>query len=199
MKNKANYSLAQGAACAGMLVVLCAGCATVANPDPRDPLESFNRPVYGFNDAVDRAVFKPAATVYRDVVPAVVRVGVGNFLGNLEDVWSFVNNALQFKGQAAARSFLRVSVNTIVGLGGIFDVASEMRIARRDADFSQTLGVWGVPNGPYLVLPLIGSSIARDLLAWPVNSQGYLIGRVNDIPVRNSLLSWTSSTHASTC
>ena len=176
------------AASAGLLVALCAGCATMANPDPRDPLESFNRPVYGFNDAVDRAVFKPAAIVYRDVVPEVVRYGVSNFLGNLEDVWSFVNNLLQFKGQAAAASFMRVNVNTVFGLGGILDVASEMRLSRRDADFSQTLGVWGVPNGPYLVLPLLGPSVARDLLAWPVNSQGYLISRISDIPVRNSLL-----------
>lgn len=171
-----------------IMLALGTGCATVISPDPRDPLESVNRNIYVFNDAVDKAVFKPAAIVYRDVVPKPVRSGVSNFLGNLEDVWSLVNNSLQLKGQAAARSFGRVTINTLFGLGGVLDVASELRIQRRDADFSQTLGVWGVPDGPYLVLPLRGPSTARDLLAWPVDSQGYLIGQVNDIPVRNALL-----------
>ena len=191
MKNKADFSLprcAWSATCAALAVALCAGCATVPNPDPRDPLESFNRGVYGFNDAVDKAVFKPAATVYRDAVPEVVRYGVSNFLDNLEDVWSTVNNALQGKGKAAVNSFMRVNVNTVFGVFGIFDVASELRIPRRDADFSQTLGVWGMPSGPYLVLPLLGPSIVRDLVAWPVDSLGYLPSQVNDIPVRNTLM-----------
>ena len=171
-----------------LVVAVCAGCATVPNADPRDPLESFNRGVYRFNDAVDKAVFKPAAIAYRDVVPEPIRGGVGNFLGNLEDVWSFVNNLLQFKGEAAAHSFMRFNINTVMGLGGILDVASEMRIPHRYADFSQTLGVWGLPDGPYLVLPFTGSSILRDLVARPVDRQGYLISRVADIPVRNALL-----------
>ena len=191
MKHGLNFGLlhlARRIAPHAAVLALCAGCATVPNADPRDPLESFNRGVYGFNDALDKAVFKPAATAYRDVVPEAVRAGVSNFLGNLEDVWSFVNNLLQFKGTAAANSFMRVNVNTVFGLGGILDVASDMRIPRRDADFSQTLGVWGVPTGPYLVLPLLGPSIVRDLVAWPVDSEGYLISRVNDIPTRNTLL-----------
>lgn len=170
------------------MLALGTGCATVTSPDVRDPLESINRNIYVFNNAVDKALVRPAAIVYRDVVPAPVRYGVSNFLGNLEDVWSIVNNSLQGKGQAAGRSVARVIVNTVFGLGGVLDVASELRIPRRDADFSQTLGVWGVPDGPYLMLPLLGPSIARDLLAWPVDSQGYLVGQVSDIPVRNSLL-----------
>jgi phospholipid-binding lipoprotein MlaA len=105
-----------------MLFVL-SGCASGANFNARDPLEPLNRGVFKFNDAVDTAVLKPVATLYRDVTPAPVRQGIGNFFGNLKDAWSFVNNALQLKGQAAADSLVRFGVNTFIGLGGILEVA----------------------------------------------------------------------------
>lgn len=168
-------------------LAVLAGCATGPTADPRDPLEPFNRGMYQFNDAVDRAVLKPVATVYRDVLPSPVRTGVTNFFANLQDAWSIVNNALQLKGEAAGNSFMRFGVNTFLGLGGLLDIASEMQIERQTEDFGQTLGYWGVGAGPYLVLPLMGPSTARDTAALPVDAQGNLVSGVNDVSVRNSL------------
>ncbi len=177
---------------AALAAVLCGmalltGCATVANPDPRDPWESYNRGVSKFNDAVDDAVIKPVATVYKEVLPQPVRTGVGNFFSNLGDAWSFVNNVLQAKPEAALSSFWRVVVNTTFGLGGVFDPATEMRLERYREDFGQTLGYWGVPSGPYFVLPFLGSSTLRDTAALPVDWYGHPLSHVNDVSWRNSL------------
>ena len=169
----------------GLLMVSVVGCATGPQANARDPLEPFNRGVFAFNDAADRAVFKPAATLYRDLTPALVRAGVTNFFGNLEDVWSFVNSLFQAKGQAAASNLMRVGVNTLIGLGGILDPASEMRIERQREDFGQTLGRWGVPAGPYLVLPLLGPSTLRDTVAMPVDFKGDIVGNLSHVPTRN--------------
>ena len=169
----------------GPLIVSVVGCATGPQANARDPLEPFNRGVFAFNDAADRAVFKPAATLYRDLTPALVRAGVTNFFGNLEDVWSFVNSLFQAKGQAAASNLMRVGVNTLIGLGGILDPASEMRIERQREDFGQTLGRWGVPAGPYLVLPLLGPSTLRDTFAMPVDFKGDIVGNLSHVPTRN--------------
>ncbi len=171
-----------------LILVSLAGCASGPNANPRDPLEPFNRGVYQFNDAVDRAVLKPVATAYRDVAPVRVRQGVGNFFGNLEDVWSFVNNALQFKGQAAFDSLKRFGVNTFVGWGGIFDIASEMDIEKHTKDFGHTLGYWGVGPGPYLVLPLLGPSTLRDTVALPVDLKGDIVSHVAHVPTRNTTM-----------
>jgi phospholipid-binding lipoprotein MlaA len=168
-------------------LVVLAGCATGPTADPRDPLEPFNRGMYQFNDAVDRAVLKPVATVYRDVLPSPVRTGVTNFFANLQDAWSIVNNALQLKGEAAGNSFMRFGVNTLLGLGGVLDIATEMQIGRQTEDFGQTLGYWGVGAGPYLVLPLMGPSTVRDTAALPVDAQGNLVSGINDVSTRNSL------------
>lgn len=173
-------------ACAIALVSLVTACASGPNANPRDPLEPFNRGVYGFNDAVDRAVVKPVATAYRDVLPRPVRTGVNNFFANLQDVWSGVNNALQLKPRESVESFLRFGVNTVFGLAGVLDIASEMRIERHTEDFGQTLGYWGVGPGPYLVLPLLGPSTVRDTAALPVDAQGNLVSSVSDVPARNS-------------
>lgn len=169
----------------GFFVAL-AGCATGPTADPRDPIEPFNRGVYKFNDAIDTAVFKPVATAYRDATPELIRRGVGNFFANLEDIWSFVNNALQFKGQAAGDSLARFGINTFIGIGGIFDVASDLSIEKHARDFGQTLGYWGVAPGPYLVLPLLGPSSLRDAVALPVDMAGDLVSQVAHIPTRNS-------------
>lgn len=168
-----------------MLFVL-AGCASGPNANPRDPLEPLNRGVYQFNEAVDRAVIKPVATAYRDATPVRVRQGVGNFFGNLDDVWSFVNNALQFKGQAAIDSVRRVGFNTFLGWGGIFDVATEMDIEKHTKDFGHTLGYWGFAPGPYLVLPLLGPSSLRDTVALPVDLKGDIVSNITHIPTRNT-------------
>ena len=185
MKNSM-YSGARLLAAAILLAGL-AGCATGPGANPEDPLEPFNRAVTGFNDGVDKAVLKPVATVYRDVTPRLVRTGVTNFFANIGDVWSFVNNLLQFKGQAAGESLMRVSVNTFMGLGGVIDIASDMRIPRHKEDFGQTLGYWGVPSGAYVVLPLLGPSTIRDTAALPVDFKGNLVGHIDHIPTRNTL------------
>jgi phospholipid-binding lipoprotein MlaA len=175
------------AVAAGLVIAACHGCATVANPDPRDPLESFNRGVFVFNEGLDEAIFKPVAIVYRDVTPQLVRTGVGNFLGNLDDAWSSANSALQGKLRHALDNFFRFGVNSTMGLFGILDVASEMQIARHSEDFGQTMGFWGVGSGAYLVLPFFGPSTIRDAVALPVDANGDFISRVDDVATHNGL------------
>ena len=173
---------------AGMVVlVVSAGCATAPGGDARDPWEPYNRSMTSFNDAVDDAVLKPVATVYRDVLPQPVRTGFGNFFGNLGDVWSFVNNVLQAKPEGSLHSFWRVVVNSTIGLGGVLDPATEMRLERHREDFGQTLGRWGVPPGPYFVIPLLGPSTVRDTAALPVDYYGHPLGHMHDVAWRNSL------------
>ncbi len=162
---------------------LLAGCATApagsapagaadgtaaAAPKP-DPWEHWNRKVYGFNEAVDKAVFKPVAEAYRDVLPQIVRTGIGNVLGNIGDVWSTANQFFQGKGQYGFEMGMRVLTNTVFGLGGLLDPATEMKLPRRSEDFGQTLGRWGVSPGPYVVLPFLGPSTLRDTAAFPVD------------------------------
>lgn len=154
-----------------MLAALQA-CATVPRPDARDPLESFNRSMFGFNDAVDKAVIKPVATGYKAVTPDWVRKGVGNFFNNLQDMWSAVNNGLQGRGQEFSDSVGRVMVNSSIGLLGAFDVASDLNIERHNSGFGLTLGRWGVPPGPYVVLPILGSFTLREIAALPVDIKG---------------------------
>jgi phospholipid-binding lipoprotein MlaA len=163
------------------------GCATVQNPDARDPWESMNRSVYQFNDAVDTVAIKPAAQIYEAVTPRFVRTGIHNFLGNLGDVWSMANSALQLKGQATVETFMRIQVNTFFGLGGLLDVATEMRLEKRKEDFGQTLGYWGVKPGPYLMLPLLGPSTLRDTLALPLDMRGDASQQFSDEATRNAL------------
>lgn len=185
--NKKN-AFRRGAAVVLLLgAALLGGCASGPNAHPRDPLEPFNRGVSEFNEAVDGAVLKPVATAYRDVTPDLVRTGVSNFFGNLRDVWSALNATLQLKPRAAAENALRVGVNTAFGFGGLLDIASEMGIERTTLDFGQTLGRWGVPSGPYLVLPIFGPSTFRDAAGFGVESKGDLVSKVDHIPTRNSL------------
>ncbi|WP_444814747.1 MlaA family lipoprotein [Variovorax flavidus] len=168
-------------------LILMTGCATGPNANPADPFEPLNRQVARFNDTVDDAVLRPVATVYQRALPSPIRAGVNNFFGNLSDVWSFVNSVAQLKLQDSAQTFMRVNVNTVFGLGGILDIATEAGIDRHSEDFGQTLGRWGVPSGPYLVLPLLGPSTVRDAAALIVDVNGDLVNHVNDIPVRNSM------------
>lgn len=175
------------AGAAVLAVALLQGCATGPGANPTDPLEPFNRAMFGFNEGVDRAVLKPVATVYRDVTPQPVRTGVTSFFGNISDVWAIVNNLLQGKGEFAADSLARVTTNTLWGLGGIFDVATGLKIPKHSEDFGQTLGVWGVGSGPYLVLPLLGPSTVRDTAGLLVDSQLDLVTQASNVRVRNSL------------
>lgn len=173
--------------CLLSMVVVLQACATVANPDPRDPMESWNRTVFKFNDAVDAAVVKPVAIAYRDVLPHWMRSGVGNFFNNLEDLWSGVNNALQLRGLDTADSFGRVLINTTMGLGGVLDVASEMNMERHPANFGLTLGRWGVGAGPFVVIPFLGSSTLRDTAAMSIDIGGNPVRRIDDDSTRNGL------------
>jgi phospholipid-binding lipoprotein MlaA len=144
-----------------------AGCAT--GPNPRDPYEKFNRQMFKFNDAIDRVALKPAATVYKQVLPTFVQTGVSNFFGNLSDLWSAVNNLLQGKGQDGMSDFTRFALNSTLGLGGLLDIGSEAGMHKHNEDFGQTLGAWGVVSGPYLMLPLLGPSTVRDAAAIPLD------------------------------
>ena len=170
-----------------LAAAVLAGCAGMPGPNPRDPLEPFNRKMFQFNSDVDAIVLKPTATAYRQAVPPVVRTGVANFFGNLQDAWSFVNSVLQWRIQDAGESLARVEINTVAGLGGVLDVASELNIEKHKEDFGQTLGRWGVPAGPYVVLPLLGPSTLRDTIALPVDTKGDLIWRMPHNDERTSL------------
>ncbi|HVO00450.1 MAG TPA: VacJ family lipoprotein [Steroidobacteraceae bacterium] len=151
------------AACAATLALGLAGCATApgGKHDPRDPFERFNRGVYRFNTAADRAVLRPAARAWKAAVPAPVRRGLGNFIGNLGYPVTIVNDLLQGKMRQGADDFSRLLVNSIAGLG-FLDPASSAGLERHDEDFGQTLAKWGVPAGPYLMLPFLGPSSMRD-------------------------------------
>lgn len=173
-----------------VVVVLLQACASLPGAsasDPRDPWEPLNRRVYSFNDALDRVAIRPAAQAYEAVLPRPVRTGVHNFLGNLADVWTMANSALQLKGQATVESFMRIQVNTFMGLGGILDVATELRLPKRKEDFGQTLGYWGVKPGPYVVLPLLGPSTVRDGMAMPLDMAGDARQQFNSTATRNAL------------
>ncbi|TZG28156.1 VacJ family lipoprotein [Sphingomonas montanisoli] len=128
----------------------------------RDPLEGFNRGVWGFNRGADKVVIKPVTTVYRAVVPKPGRDGVRNFFNNVSEPFSLINNVLQGKFDRAARNLGRFLVNTTAGIGGLFDVASRAKIQPAPEDFGQTLGAWGANGGPYLMLPFFGPSTMRD-------------------------------------
>ena len=170
-------------------LALLPGCATGPNANPSDPLEPFNRTVFKFNEGLDRALVKPAATLYTQVTPTLVRRGVSNFFGNISDVRSFFNNVLQLKPQEAAETFFRVTTNTFWGIGGIFDVASDLEIPRHSQDFGRTLGYWGIAPGPFLVLPALGPSTLRDSAGLLVDSKVDVVGRIENIPARNVVIS----------
>lgn len=146
-----------------LLSLAVVGCATTAERDPADPFQPVNRSIYSFNDSIDRAALKPVAVAYRDHTPTWFRTGVGNFYQNLSTPATAVNNLLQGKPVAAAQDTLRFIINTTLGWGGVLDVASGAGLPQHDEDLGQTLGKWGLPAGPYLVIPLLGPSSLRDL------------------------------------
>lgn len=171
----------------GTAVLSLAACATGPNANPKDPLEPMNRRISTFNDTLDDNVLKPVASGYKDNVPDLVQTGVRNVFNNLSDIWSTVNNGLQLKGRDTAESFARVVVNTTVGIYGLFDVASHLNLERHPEDFGQTLGYWGMPSGPYVVLPLFGPSTARDgVSSFSVDLPNDPLKQVDHIPTRNA-------------
>ena len=164
-----------------------AGCASDPYADPRDPLEGFNRGMYSFNQMMDRMLFTPAGEFYNIVTPAPVNRGVTNFFNNLKDIRSAINNLLQLKVGRAFSDVGRVAVNSTIGVLGLVDVASNMDLPRYGEDFGQTLGVWGLGSGPYIVLPFFGPSTVRDGVGVVVDFFADPIYYIDDSTVRWSL------------
>jgi len=193
---------------AALVLAAVAGCATTAGVDhqdrhtagPKDPYETVNRKVFAFNDTIDTYALKPVATAYTKVVPSPIRTGVHNFFGNFSDAWSAVNQLLQGKPRDAGTMTLRVLTNTTIGIAGIFDPATSLGLERKPEDLGLTLGHWGLEPGPYLVLPLFGSSDIRDGIALPADTyvspsllvpkfwQGVAVDAVGVVDTRAGLL-----------
>ena len=165
-------------------VVLLSGCASTGNPG--DPLEGYNRAMFGFNEQLDKVVVKPAAQAYEFVLPGFVRTGVGNFVGNLEDPWIGLNNFLQGKVADGLTDMMRFAFNSTFGLLGVIDIATEMGLPKHDEDLGQTLGRWGVGEGAYIVLPFFGPRTVRDAVALPVDQVGRNPWQLDHVPTRNS-------------
>ena len=145
--------------------LLLSGCATTTQQtaqDPADPWEAVNRKTFKFNDALDKTVITPASNVYQTIIPQPIRRSVGNFLLNIKDAYSMVNHVLQARPKEASEDLMRVTINSVFGIFGLIDFATPAGLTRHDADLGQTLGVWGIPSGPYVVLPLFGPSTVRD-------------------------------------
>ena len=166
-------------------VTLLAGCAEA--PTKEDPFEPFNRSMYEVHQVVDGNVVKPIAEGYVKVVPELVRTGVSNFFGNLDDLFTGVNNVLEGRGEQAGDDFGRVLLNSTFGIVGIFDLASMMGINKDHKDFGITFGKWGVPAGPYLFIPLFGPTTVRDGTGALVRLFIGPVGYINDVPLRNSI------------
>jgi phospholipid-binding lipoprotein MlaA len=164
---------------------LAAGCAAAPNKD--DPFEPWNRAMYDVHQAVDGAVVKPIAQAYVAVVPELIRTGVSNFFGNIDDLFTGINNVLEGRGDQAGDDFGRVLLNTTMGMGGIFDLASMMGIPKDKKDFGITFGKWGVPQGPYLFIPLFGPTTVRDGTGTLVRYFIGPVGYIDDVAVRNTL------------
>ncbi|KND58341.1 Surface lipoprotein [Candidatus Paraburkholderia schumanniana] len=142
--------------------VALTGCATVTTPIKGDPFESYNRTMFTINDKIDQYALKPVAKGYVFVVPEPVRNSVTNFFSNIGDVYIAANNLLQLKIADGVSDIMRVAINTLFGVGGLFDVATIAKLPKHAGDFGLTLGHYGVPSGPYVVLPLLGPSTVRD-------------------------------------
>ena len=164
-----------------------AGCATTnGNGDPRDPWEPTNRVIYRFNEGFDDVLARPLSTSYRDLLPEEVRDRVRNFFGNIADLFIGVNNVLQGKLQDGVEDWARFVFNSTLGLLGIHDVATDMGLEKHNEDFGQTFGRWGVGDGPYVVLPILGSSTLRDTVGTGVDLYVDPVGDFRPIRVRNS-------------
>ena len=171
-----------------LLAWMVSGCTAISNrEDAYDPWEGMNRKTFAFNDALDRAVMKPLAQGYEKITPSFVREGVNNFFGNLEDVGTSLNNFLQGKPGEGISDASRFVVNTVLGVFGLWDVATPLGLEKHEEDFGQTLGAWGVNPGPYFVIPLLGPSTVRDAPAKAVDPQWYYWPRAVD----NEALYWS--------
>ena len=177
--------------CVTLLSFCIIGCASIpagSEPSPHDPWESFNRSVFSFNEGLDEYLLKPITKGYRFILPKPAQQGIDNFFGNYRDIYTSVNNLLQGNVSMAFGDLMRVVVNTIFGLGGFIDMATPGGLEKHKADFGQTFGVWGVPPGPYVVLPFFGPSNVRDTFGTAADLQtDYLFRILPDVALRNSL------------
>ncbi|MBK1642166.1 ABC transporter [Chromatium okenii] len=171
-------------------VLIISGCATVSKrpPDPRDPLEPFNRALFRFNTDFDNAFLKPLAKGYRAVTPEPLDRSISNFFYNLADVTSAVNNLLQFKMSRAGSDVGRVVINSTVGALGLFDVATNLGLPSYKEDFGQTLGYWGLGSGAYVVLPILGPSSVRDTVGWAGDIMTDPLTQIKNEPLHAGLL-----------
>lgn len=167
--------------------IFLAGCAST----PSDPFEGYNRAMSTFNNGVDRLLLKPAATGYRNFVPAPVAASVTRAFANLADPWTATNQLLQGRISYAGNDASRFIVNSTLGVAGLFDVATRLGLPKHNEGFDQTLAVWGVPQGPYIVLPMLGPSSGRGLFGQLTGNFGGDLGQplrlVDNVPIRNSL------------
>jgi phospholipid-binding lipoprotein MlaA len=177
----------RAAGCA-VLLALASGCATVPDGEVNDPFEGFNRAMFGFNDGFDRALARPVATAYRDVVPTQIRERVRNFFANIGDLFIGINNLLQAKPAEAANDFGRLLWNSTFGLLGIHDVATEFGYEKHNEDFGQTFGRWGANEGPYLVWPILGSNTLRDSIGTVLDMHFDPVAKHGVIRERNSMI-----------
>nr|WP_231970126.1 VacJ family lipoprotein [Polynucleobacter necessarius] len=171
--------------------IVCVGCASIppgVEPSPQDPWESFNRSVFEFNEGLDAYLLKPVVAGYRFVLPEFVLEGIYNFFSNYNDIYTALYNLLQGKPDYAFNDLMRVVVNTTMGLGGLLDIATPGGLEKHKEDWGQTLGVFGVPSGPYVVLPFFGPSNVRDTVGIVADLESdYLLRLLPDVALRNSL------------
>lgn len=177
-----------------VFLFLLLACSPVSAAAEYDPFEKVNRLTFGFNVVLDRAVLKPLARGYDAYTPKVAKAGVRNFFNNLDDVRVGINDLMQLNFAEAAKDFGRLAVNSTVGVAGLFDVAEPvLDLKKNRQDFGKTLAHWGVGSGPYLVLPIIGPSTARDALGFSVDAVVDPIPTIDHVPSRNSLLATKST------
>jgi phospholipid-binding lipoprotein MlaA len=184
MNNLGSLSRYIGLLVAGAAMLL-AGCAAAPNKD--DPFEPWNRTMYDVHQAVDGTIVKPIAQAYVAATPELIRTGISNFFGNIDDLFTGINNVLEGRGDQAGDDFGRVLLNSTFGMGGILDLASMMGITKDKKDFGITFGKWGAPQGPYFFVPLFGPTTLRDGTGTVVRIFLSPIGYINEIPVRNTL------------
>jgi len=172
-------------------VLSIVGCASIpagSERSPQDPWEPFNRSVFEFNEGLDTYLLKPVVAGYRFILPEFVRDGIYNFFSNYNDIYTALYNLLQGKPDYAFNDLMRVVVNTTMGLGGLIDLATPGGLEKHKEDWGQTLGVWGVPSGPYVVLPFFGPSNVRDTFGTVADLESdYLFRLLPDVALRNSI------------
>ena len=185
MNNTRNVPMVSRVMTSLLCAALLAGCA--AAPSRDDPFEPMNRASYAVHEVVDGYVVKPFAQAYVDYTPKLVQTGIRNFFGNIDDLFSFINGMLQNKPEKAGNDLGRVITNTGFGLLGLIDIASDAGIPKGNEDFGQTFGYWGIPQGPYLFIPVLGPTTVRDGTGWIIRAYTTPVGYIPDVPTRNIL------------